>query len=222
MFTAYPTTSSTYSPTQNATLPIIVVDGQATNMTTTNALIGSALALIIVAVALAAGRYLPAGLIQRFRRMIPQSTIDNFKRDPLGSVTAMVNDPKSILKNVNIQIPDSVKSLTEYAPKSVKDLVASVRDGDKVEEVRPSRRTASATVKSVVEMPPVPVKDPSPPPTPPPEVENREVVHIDTGVIVAKDETKVSGPTLIEIKPEDLEALKSFMDSRNVHHVILQ
>ena len=123
MVTAYPTTSPTYSPTQNATLPIIVVDGQATNMTTTNALIGSTLALIIVAVALAAGRYLPAGWAQRCRRMIPQSTIDNFKRDPLGSVTAMVNDPKSILKNVNIQIPDSVKSLSDIVPQSIKDKI---------------------------------------------------------------------------------------------------
>ena len=123
MFTAYPTTSPTYSPTQNATLPIIVVDGQATNMTTTNALLGTTLALIIVAVALAAGRYLPAGWAQLFRRMIPQSTIDSFKRDPLGSVTAMVNDPKSILKNVNIQIPDSVKSITDMVPQSIKDKI---------------------------------------------------------------------------------------------------
>ena len=121
MFTAYPTTTPTYSPTQNATLPIIVVDGQATNMTTTNALIGSTLALIIVAVALAAGRYLPAGWAQRCRRMIPQSTIDNFKRDPLGSVTAMVNDPKSVLKS--IKIPDSVKSLSDMVPQSIKDKI---------------------------------------------------------------------------------------------------
>jgi hypothetical protein len=121
MFTAYPTTSPTYSPTQNATLPIIVVDGQATNMTTTNALIGSTLALIIVAVALAAARYLPAGSLQRCRRMIPQSTIDSFKRDPLGSVTAMVNDPKSILKS--IKIPDSVKSLSDMVPQSIKDKI---------------------------------------------------------------------------------------------------
>lgn len=143
--------------------------------------------------------------------MIPQSTIDNFKRDPLGSVTAMVNDPKSILKNINIQIPDSVKS--------VKDLVASVADGDKiVETTEPSRRSTSPSVKTVVEMPPVPVKDLTPPPPPEPEPER----YVDAGVIVAKDETKTSGPTLIEIKPEDLEAIKAFMDSRNVHHVILQ
>ena len=47
-------------------------------------------------------------------------------------------------------------------------------------------------------------------------------MNVDAGVIVAKDETKTSGPTLIEIKPEDLEAIKAFMDSRNVQHVILQ
>ena len=121
--TAFPTTTPTYSPTQNATLPIVVVDVQGTSMTTTNALLGTTLALIIVAVALAAARYLPTGWAQRFRRMIPQSTIDSFKRDPLGSVTAMVNDPKSILKNVNIQIPDSVKSIRDMVPKSIKDKV---------------------------------------------------------------------------------------------------
>jgi hypothetical protein len=65
-------------------------------------------------------------------------------------------------------------------------------------------------------------EDLSPPPEPEPEPEKKEVVTVDTGVIVAKDETKTSGPTLIEIKPEDLEAIKAFMDSRNVHHVILQ
>ena len=226
--TAFPTVTPTYSPTQNATLPIIVVDGQATNMTTTNALIGATLALIIVAVALAAGRYLPAGWAQRFRRMVPQSTIDNFKRDPLGSVTAMVNDPKSMLKN--IKIPDSVKSLADLAPKSVKDLIAPVEDGDKIQTTETPRRSASPTVKTVVEMPPTPVKELSPPPSPPaerasepePEPEKKEVVNVDAGVIVAKDETKTSGPTLIEIKPEDLEAIKAFMDSRNVQHVILQ
>jgi hypothetical protein len=48
--------------------------------------------------------------------MIPQSTIDKFKRDPLGSVTEMVNDPKSILKS--LKIPDSVM---EMVPPGIKD-----------------------------------------------------------------------------------------------------
>jgi len=237
--TAFPTVTPTYSPTQNATLPIIVVDGQATNMTTTNALIGATLALIIVAVALAAGRYLPAGSLQRLRRMIPQKTIDNFKRDPLGSVTAMVNDPKSMLKD--IQIPDSVKSLSDMVPQSIKDKVVP-KELHELVGIAPSATVPHietetspqppASSRKIDIAPPVrraiapePIaeekeEDLSPPPEPEPE--KKEIVTVDTGVIVAKDETKTSGPTLIEIKPEDLEAIKAFMDSRNVHHVILQ
>ena len=242
--TSFATVTPTYSPTQNASLPIIVVDGQATNMTTTNALIGATLALIIVAVALAAGRYLPAGSLQRLRRMIPQKTIDNFKRDPLGSVTAMVNDPKSVLKD--IQIPDSVKSLSDMVPQSIKDKVVP-KELQGLVGISPS-----ATVPHIETNTEAVTPETSPPPpassrkidiappvrraltpepiaeekeedlSPPPEPEKKEVVTVDTGVIVAKDETKTSGPTLIEIKPEDLEAIKAFMDSRNVHHVILQ
>jgi len=121
--TSFPTLTPTYSPTQNATLPIIVVDGQATNMTTTNALIGTVLALLIVGVALVAGRYIPAKWTEKLRRAVPQSTIDKFKNDPLGSVTALVNDPKSILKD--IQIPDSVNSIAKFVPTSVQNLIAS-------------------------------------------------------------------------------------------------
>jgi len=235
--TSFPTVTPTYSPTQNATLPIIVVDGQATNMTTTNALIGATLALIIVAVALAAGRYLPAGSLQRLRRMIPQKTIDNFKRDPLGSVTAMVNDPKSVLKD--IQIPDSVKSLSDMVPQSIKDKVVP-KELQELVGIAPSATVPHIETETSPQPPASSRKiDISPPVrraltpepiaeekeedlSPPPEPEKKEVVTVDTGVIVAKDETKTSGPTLIEIKPEDLEAIKAFMDSRNVHHVILQ
>ena len=161
--TAFPTTTPTYSPTQNATLPIVIVDGQATNMTTTNALLGSTLALIIVAVALAAGRYLPAGWTQRFRRMIPQSTIDSFKRDPLGSVTAIVNDPKSILKNVNIQIPDSVKSLSDMVPQSIKDKIVPKELQEAV------GLTPSATV------PRIQPDDVTPEASPPPPASSRKI-----------------------------------------------
>ena len=143
--TSFPTVTPTYSPTQNATLPIIVVDGQATNMTTTNALIGATLALMIVAVALAAGRYLPTGWTQRLRRMVPQKTIDDFKSDPLGSVTAMVNDPKSILKE--IQIPDSVKSIANLVPQELKD------------------KFVPESVQKLVSLPPVPVEHVSVPTT---------------------------------------------------------
>jgi hypothetical protein len=214
-------------------------------MTTTNALIGATLALIIVAVALAAGRYLPAGSLQRLRRMIPQKTIDNFKRDPLGSVTAMVNDPKSVLKNINIEIPDSVKNLSGMVPQSIKDKVVP-KELQELVGVAPSAtvpRIDADTPESVTPPPPAssrkidiapPVRrEIAPEPiaeekeedlSPPPEPEKKEVVTVDAGVIVAKDETetKIHTPTTIEIKPEDLDAVKAFMDSRNVHHVILQ
>ena len=239
--TAFPTTTPTYSPTQNATLPIIVVDGQATNMTTTNALLGSTLALIIVAVALAAGRYLPAGWAQRFRRMIP----DSFKRDPLGSVTAMVNDPKSILKS--IKIPDSVKSLSEMVPQDIKDKIVP-KELQELVGIAPSATVPRidtpetsppppASSRKIEIAPPIrraitpePIQEdraPSPPPRelesePEPEPEKKEVVSVDAGVVVlARDETKIHTPTTIEIKPEDLDAVKAFMESRNVPHVIL-
>jgi hypothetical protein len=255
--TAFPTVTPTYSPTQNATLPIIVVDGQATNMTTTNALIGATLALIIVAVALAAGRYLPAGWAQRCRRMVPQSTIDSFKRDPLGSVTAMVNDPKSILKKINIEIPDSVKSLSDIVPQSIKDKIvpkdlqelvgiapsATVPhiDTDIQESVTPPPPASSRKIdiappvrrapsplpiiqeeEQVLPEPiPLLVQERAPSPVPrEPEEEKKEVVNMDGGIIVPNDETKIQIPTTIEIKPEDLETIKAFMESRNVEHVI--
>jgi len=172
--TAFPTTTPTYSPTQNATLPIIVVDGQATNMTTTNALLGTTLALIIVAVALAAGRYLPAGWAQRFRRMIPQSTIDKFKRDPLGSMTEMVNDPKSILKS--LKIPDSVM---EMVPPGIKDTFLPTTEAVGVEppvtpepEPEPERKTVrepEPETKFRVEPKPEPQPEPERKPDPEPE-----------------------------------------------------
>ena len=182
--TAFPTTTPTYSPTQNATLPIIIVDGQATNMTTTNALIGATLALIIVAVALAAGRYLPAGWAQRFRRMIPQSTIDKFKRDPLGSVTEMVNDPKSILKS--LKIPDSVM---EMVPPGIKDTFLPTAEAAGVEPVvtqdaeperKPERKTVrepepETTVRGEPKAEPEPEREPERKPHPEPELKQERV-----------------------------------------------
>ena len=247
MFTAYPTTSPTYSPTQNATLPIIVVDGQATNMTTTNALIGSTLALIIVAVALAAGRYLPAGWVQRCRRMIPQSTIDNFKRDPLGSVTAMVNDPKSVLKN--IQIPDSVKSLTDMVPQSIKDKIVpkelqelvGIAPSATVPHIETDEKTnAESITPETSPQPPASSRkiDIAPPPpvrraiTPEPIAEEKEEVEEDkveaqtvtgvvedAGVVVRKEEAL---STVLKIDPADLEAVKALLESRNAAHVVVQ
>ena len=241
MVTAYPTTSPTYSPTQNATLPIVVVDVQGTNMTTTNALIGATLALIIVAVALAAGRYVPAGSLQRLRRMIPQSTIDNFKRDPLGSVTEMVNDPNSILKN--IKIPDSVKSIADLVPQELKDKFVP-------ESVQKLIAPSTATVPHVdadtgdekTESPPTPeIKQSRHAPSPLPVEEVHHVpapVHItesekeadkvigiteDSGIIVdTNKETLIRQPsTILQINTEDLAAVRAFLEARGVENKII-
>jgi hypothetical protein len=247
--TAFPTVTPTYSPTQNATLPIIVLDGQATNMTTTNALIGATLALIIVAVALAAGRYLPAGWAQRCRRMVPQSTIDNFKRDPLASVTAMVNDPKSVLKS--IKIPDSVRSLGDMVPQSIKDKIVPKELQELVCASVPRIDTDTPAEKPETSPPP-PASSrkidiaPSPPvrreiaPEPIAEEKEQEVleeeekkdVKVDdvTGVVedggivvrkVEEEEEKVLS-TVLKIDPADLEAVQALLKSRSGSQVVLQ
>ena len=244
MVTAYPTTSPTYSPTQNATLPIIVVDGQATNMTTTNALIGATLALIIVAVALAAGRYLPAGWAQRFRRMIPQSTIDKFKRDPLGSVTEMVNDPKSILKS--LKIPDSVKSVMDMVPPEIKDKFMPTGEAE---------AEAAAEAVGVVESEPEPkpepeperkpepepeperVREPSPVPTKKvvfepepskdivdvpvlPRTDSHEVVDLG-GVIVQEQKDEIRNPITLQISADDLAEIQSILAEKKKAHAVV-
>ena len=203
--TSFPTVTPTYSPTQNATLPIIVVDGQGTNMTTTNALIGATLALIIVAVALAAGRYVPAGWAQRFRRMVPQKTIDKFKSDPLGSVTAMVNDPKSILKD--IQIPESVRQLVAPSAATVPHVEANTED----------ERT---------ERPPTPEHKPArraPSPMPVGEVETVTGITEDSGVIVKTNkETLIRQPsTILQINTDDVAAVKAFLEARGATHNVV-
>lgn len=230
--TSFPTLTPTYSPTQNATLPIIVVDGQATNMTTTNALIGATLALIIVAVALAAGRYLPVGWAQRFRRMIPQKTIDDFKRDPLGSVTAMVNDPKSVLKS--IKIPDSVKSITDMVPKDIKDKFVP----DSIQKlITPSTATVPH-VDAKTERPSTPEdhkssrRAPSPLPigevvehVPEPEKEVETVTGIteDSGVIVqtSKEPLSRQSSSILQINTEDLAAVQAYLKQKGTDHKVI-
>lgn len=232
--TSFPTVTPTYSPTQNATLPIVVVDIQGTNMTTTNALIGATLALIIVAVALAAGRYLPTGWTQRLRRMVPQKTIDDFKRDPLGSVTAMVNDPKSILKS--IKIPDSVKSIADMVPKDLKDTFVP-------ESVQNLITSSTATVPHVeadtgdekIERPSTPEhtkpsrRAPSPLPvgqvaehTPDPKKEITGITE-DSGVIMeANKETILRQPSsILQINPEDLDVVKALLEEKGLTHNVV-
>lgn len=216
-------------------------------MTTTNALLGSTLALIIVAVALAAGRYLPAGWAQRCRRVIPQSTIDNFKRDPLGSVTAMVNDPKSVLKS--IKIPDSVKNLSDMVPQSIKDKVVPKELQELVgiapsaavphietDEVTPETSPQPPASSRKIDIAPPPPVRRAIPPEPiaeeeeeeeeekpaPVQVKVEDVTGVveDGGVVVKKVDEAPS--TILKIDPADLEAVKSLLESRNASHVVLK
>jgi outer membrane biosynthesis protein TonB len=241
--TAFPTTTPTYSPTQNATLPIIVVDGQATNMTTTNALIGATLALIIVAVALAAGRYLPAGWAQRFRRMIPQSTIDKFKRDPLGSVTEMVNDPKSILKS--LKIPDSVM---EMVPPGIKDTFLPTTEAVGVVEPEPApeperkveaepERKLTPTPEPEPELKQERVREPSPVQSKKvvfepeatkdvvdvpvlPRTESHEIVDLG-GVIVQEQKDEIRNPVTLQISADDLAEIQSMLAEKKKAHAVV-
>jgi hypothetical protein len=174
--------------------------------------------------------------------MIPQSTIDNFKRDPLGSVTAMVNDPKSILKNVNIQIPDSVKSIADIVPQSIKDKIVP-RELQELVSASPS--TTTTTVQRIETdtspHPPASMRkiDILPPPpicrviTPEPIAEEQKSVKVEdvTGVIIEdggivtkkkeKEEEKIPS-TILKIDPADLEAVQALLNSRNAAHVVLQ
>ena len=239
--TAFPTTTPTYSPTQNATLPIIVVDAPATNMTTTNALIGSALALIIVAVALAAGRYLPAGWAQRFRRMIPQSTIDKFKRDPLGSVTEMVKDPKSVLKS--LKIPDSVMDIV---PQSIKDNFMPAAEADTaaeavgvVESEPEPKPEPKSEPKSEPKVEPEPERKLTPTPKPEPEPTRKvvfepeattdavlprtgshEVVDLG-GVIVEQPKDEIRNPVTLQISADDLAEIQSMLAEKKKAHAVV-
>jgi hypothetical protein len=184
-------------------------------MTTTNALIGATLALIIVAVALAAGRYLPTGWAQRFRRMVPQKTIDKFKSDPLGSVTAMVNDPKSILKD--IQIPDSVRQLVAPSAATVPHVEANTED-ERTErpptpEQKPARRAPSPMPVGQVEHAPEPKK----------EVETVTGITEDSGVIVETNKEPLARQpsSILQINTEDLAAVQAFLNAKGTTHTVL-
>jgi hypothetical protein len=181
--------------------------------------------------------------------MIPQSTIDNFKRDPLGSVTAMVNDPKSVLKN--IQIPDSVKSLSDMVPQSIKDKIVpkelqelvGIAPSATVPHIETDEKTnAESITPETSPQPPASSRkiDIAPPPpvrraiTPEPIAEEKEDVEEDkieattqivedAGVTVRKKEEKEEAlSTVLKIDPADLEAVKALLESRNAAHVVVQ
>jgi hypothetical protein len=110
--------------------------------------------------------------------MIPQSTIDKFKRDPLGSVTEMVNDPKSILKS--LKIPDSVM---EMVPPGIKDTFLPTTEAVGVEpavtpEPEPERKIVREPEPETtlrVEPKPEPQPEPERKPDPEPELKQERV-----------------------------------------------
>jgi hypothetical protein len=179
--------------------------------------------------------------------MVPQSTIDNFKRDPLGSVTAMVNDPKSILKS--IKIPDSVKSLSDMVPQSIKDKIVpkelqelvgvtpsatvphiDTEDTDAVTPETSPQPPASSRKIDIAPAPPVRREIAPEPIAEEKEHEEKDVkvddvtgVVEDGGIVVRKveDEEKVLS-TILKIDPADLEAVQALLNSRSGSQVVLQ
>jgi hypothetical protein len=167
--------------------------------------------------------------------MVPQKTIDDFKRDPLGSVTAMVNDPKSVLKS--IKIPDSVKSIADMVPQDLKDKFVP-------ESVQKLIAPSAATVPHVeantedekTERPSTPEHKPSrraPSPMPVGEVEHapelkQEVETVtgiteDSGVMVeSKHEPLARQPsTILQINTEDVVAVRAFLEARGSTHNVV-
>jgi hypothetical protein len=161
--------------------------------------------------------------------MIPQKTIDDFKRDPLGSVTAMVNDPKSILKN--LQIPDSVKGIADIVPKDLKDKFVP-------ESIQKLITPSAATVPHVdantedekTERPSTPESRRAPSPlrvehAPEPKQEVEEVIGIteDSGVIVetTKEPLSRQSSSILQINTEDLAAVQAYLNQKGTDHKVI-
>jgi hypothetical protein len=157
--------------------------------------------------------------------MVPQKTIDDFKRDPLGSVTAMVNDPKSVLKS--IKIPDSVKSITDMVPKDIKDKFVP-------ESVRQLVDPSAATVPHVeantedekIERSSTPEHKPTrlaPSPIPVGEVETVTGITEDSGVIVETNKQPLvrQPSTILQINNHDVAAVKAFLEARGSTHNVV-
>lgn len=222
--TAYPSVTQTGTATPNMTTPIIIVDSP--SMSTTNALLGTTLALIAVAVALAAARYVPVSWMRNIKSVIPQSTIDSFKNDPMGSVSAMVKDPSSVLKS--LKIPDSVKSVASLVPKSVKDkfVPESIQEmiaapsSAKVPRIEftPVQDQPTETKREEPVQEPEIFRQPSPEPPPPEEDKNTDVVDLGSGILQAPPRQTSA---ILQINSADLQAVQALLNSRNTEHTVL-
>jgi hypothetical protein len=169
--------------------------------------------------------------------MIPQSTIDKFKRDPLGSVTEMVNDPKSILKS--LKIPDSVKSVMDMVPPEIKDKFMPTGEAE-AEGVVESKPEPQPEPKHEPEpqREPERVREPSPVPTRKvmfepepskdivdvpvlPRTDSHEVV--DLGGVIVEEPTKdeIRNPVTLQISADDLAEIQSILAEKKKAHAVV-
>jgi outer membrane biosynthesis protein TonB len=178
--------------------------------------------------------------------MIPQTTIDEFKRDPLGSVTAMVKDPKSVLKS--LKIPDSVKSVMEMVPPGIKDKFLPTTDAEAVESEAEPKREPEREPEPKPEPKPEPepeskpepkqerVREPSPArkvlfePEPSkdivdvpvlPRTDSHEVV--DLGGVIVEEPTKdeIRNPVTLQISADDLAEIQSMLAEKKKLHLVV-
>jgi hypothetical protein len=175
--------------------------------------------------------------------MIPQSTIDKFKRDPLGSVTEMVNDPKSILKS--LKIPDSVM---EMVPPGIKDTFLPTTEAVGVVEPEPApeperkveaepERKLTPTPEPEPELKQERVREPSPVQSKKvvfepeatkdvvdvpvlPRTESHEIVDLG-GVIVQEQKDEIRNPVTLQISADDLAEIQSMLAEKKKAHAVV-
>ena len=106
IITAYPTLTPSGTATQNATGPVIVINAGSGTSTAVTAMVGTLVAMMTVILGMAISRYVPKNVILQIKHIIPQSFIDNFKRDPLGTIK-------------NIKMPTNIDELRDMIPEKL-------------------------------------------------------------------------------------------------------
>jgi hypothetical protein len=164
-------------------------------------MVGTLVAMMTVILGMAISRYVPKSVILQIRHIIPQSFVDNFKRDPLGTLK-------------NIKMPTNLDQLKEMIPEklfnqtpSVDNATTNVTAPDHVEHVKIEPAPAPA---------PEPVHVPEPAVTPPlPEPVRQQVIELpvspptvseDMGIVVHR-----SQPAPLPVTVPEPEALRQFV-----------
>jgi len=148
-------------------------------------MVGTLVAMMTVILGMAISRYVPKNVILQIRHIIPQSFIDNFKRDPLGTLRSIKNiKMPTNLDQLRDMIPD--KLFTQQP--TVDNATSNVTAPDHVEHVDiapPAPVPAPAPVLEPVHVPapvPVPVVLPVVLPEPEPQPEARVTPPLDQPV----------------------------------------